>query len=192
MKREILVWIGAALLIAVQSASAADDRGSLQGIVSDAAGRPVAGAFVKLRNSEKRLSFMVISQAEGRFEANDLPAGRYVAQGVGGNHQSPVSGPVGVAANGSATINLSLSDQRGPRLPPAWPHKLPEAQIPGISPEPPDGDGKDLVMEKCRSCHTLQRIMVQRADRADWDHSALVRALEGMAGVEVAAGVKQE
>ena len=176
--------IGAALLIAVQSAGAADDRGSLQGVVSDTAGRPVAGAFVKLRNSERRLTFMVISQAEGRFEANDLPAGRYVAQGVGGDYQSPVSAPVGVAATGSATINLSLSDERGPRLPPAWPHKLPEAQIPGMSLELPDGDGKDLVMEKCRSCHTLQRIMVQRADRADWDHSvAAMRARMGLANV---------
>jgi streptogramin lyase len=174
MTRRILAWIGAAMLIGAQSAqgvNAADDRGSLQGIVSDAAGRGVAGAFVKLRNAEKRLTFMVISRAEGRFEANDLPAGRWVAQSVGGDRQSPVSAPVGVTAKGSATINLSLSDSRGPRLPPAWPHKLPEAQIAGLSLELPDGDGKDLVMEKCRACHTLQRMMVQRADRADWDHS---------------------
>ena len=73
-------------------------------------------------------------------------------------------------------VNLSLSDKGGPRLPPAWPHKLPEAQIPGMSLELPDGDGKDLVMEKCR-----KRIIVQRAD---WDHSvAALRARVPLANV---------
>jgi len=49
--------------------------GILHGVVKDAAGAPVAGAFVKLNNSERRLTFMVISQAQGRYSVNNLPNG---------------------------------------------------------------------------------------------------------------------
>ncbi len=161
----------AALLIAVQSVQAADERGSVQGVVSDASGRPVAGAFVRLQNPDRRLTFMVISQDQGRFEANDLPPGQYTVQGMGAGFQSNLSAPVSVAARTSANVEVSLTAMRGPMLPAAWPHKLPEAQIPGISLELPPGDAKALVMEKCTVCHTLQRIVVQRADSADWDHS---------------------
>ena len=59
----------AALLFAAQAAQAASDRGSVEGVVRDSAGQPVTGAFVKLRNSEARLTFMVISQTGGRFQA---------------------------------------------------------------------------------------------------------------------------
>ena len=88
----------AALLIAVQSVQAADERGSVQGVVSDASGRPVAGAFVRLQNPDRRLTFMVISQDQGRFEANDLPPGQYTVQGMGAGFQSNLSAPVSVAA----------------------------------------------------------------------------------------------
>src|SRR5258708_20214358 len=73
----------AAALIAASSVQAADDRGSVQGVVNDASGQPVAGAFVKLKNADRRLIFMVISEGQGRFEAKDLPPGLYKVHGVG-------------------------------------------------------------------------------------------------------------
>jgi hypothetical protein len=39
---------------------------------------------VKLKNDQKRLTFMVVSREQGRFEAKDLPPGSYRVQGVGG------------------------------------------------------------------------------------------------------------
>src|ERR1700724_2007718 len=70
-------------LIAAQSAFAADDRGSVQGVVNDASGKPVVGAMVKLKNADRRLTFMVPTQEAGRFEAKDLPVGKYTVQAVG-------------------------------------------------------------------------------------------------------------
>ena len=55
------------LLIAAQSVWAAD-TGTVQGTVSDASGKPVADAFVKLKNDQKRLTFVVTSREQGRFE----------------------------------------------------------------------------------------------------------------------------
>src|ERR1700693_4645151 len=95
--RNLAAGIAAGIvLIATQSAWAADDRGSVQGVVNNASGQPVTGAMVKLKNADRRLTFMVVSQDLGRFEAKDLPVGQYTVQGVGGGFQSNVSAPVSV------------------------------------------------------------------------------------------------
>jgi virginiamycin B lyase len=172
--RNLAVGIAAGVaLIASQSAWAADERGSVQGVVNDASGKPVIGAMVKLKNDERRLTFMVPSQDQGRFEAKDLPVGRYTVQGVGGGFQSAVSAPVAVTANGSAKADVALTAARGPMLPPAWPLRIPEAQVEKTSKDfnaLPAGDNKMLVAQSCTPCHDVQRIMVKRADHADWEH----------------------
>src|ERR1700738_1949841 len=61
--RNLAVGIAAGIvLIATQSVRAADDRGSVQGVVNNASGQPVTGAMVKLKNADRRLTFMVVSQ----------------------------------------------------------------------------------------------------------------------------------
>src|SRR6266700_6875784 len=128
--RNLAVGIAAgAALVAVQSAQAADERGSVQGVVTNASGQPVTGAFVKLKNAERRLTFMVPSQDQGRFEAKDLPVGQYTVQGVGGGFQSNVSAPVSVTANASAKADVALSAARGQMLPPAWPLRITEKDV---------------------------------------------------------------
>ena len=160
----------AAATVTFQPVQAAPDRGSVQGVVTDASGQPVVGALVKVKNPERRLTFLAISQDKGQFRADELPAGRYVVQGVGGNFQSDPSAPLDVAAGQSAKLDVSLTKARGPMLPPAWPQRIPEAQIPGVSLEPPPGDGKDLVEARCTTCHDLQRVVVKRSDQGDWAH----------------------
>src|SRR5437588_8156082 len=78
----------AALLIATLSVASAQNNGAVTGVVNDASGRPVVGAFVKLKNEQKRLTFMVVSRQQGRFEAKNLLPGSYRVQGVGGELQS--------------------------------------------------------------------------------------------------------
>ncbi len=164
-----------AVLIAAQSIAAAQDRGSVQGVVSDASGQPVAGAFVKLKNDQRRLTFMVVTQAQGRFEAKDLPPGTYQVQGVGAGYQSQWFNNVTVTAGGEgAKVGLSLSERQGPTLAPAWPQRIPEADVLKASIDPkdlPEGDGKSLVAEKCNSCHDLRRVVVKRSSHDDWDHT---------------------
>src|SRR5262249_24474685 len=101
------------LLLAAPAARAADDRRSVQGVVNDASGKPVAGAFVNLKNADRRLPFMVISQDGGRFEAKALPVGQYKVQGVGAGLESEWSAAVGVAAGQSAKLGLSLTKKSG-------------------------------------------------------------------------------
>jgi streptogramin lyase/mono/diheme cytochrome c family protein len=164
-----------ALLLAMVSAAPAQTTASVTGVVNDASGQPVTGAFVKLKNDQKRLTFMVVSRAQGRFEAKDLPPGSYRVQGVGGDRQSKWSPEVAVAAGGEgAKVTLALTDARGPALAPAWPHRVPEAQAEKASKDPkdlPEGEGKQLVADFCNSCHDLQRTVANRSDPDHWGHT---------------------
>src|SRR5262249_41003038 len=114
-----------ALVLGAQSAMALDNAGSLQGVVKNAAGQPVTGAFVRLKNADKRLTFMVPSQAGGAYSAKDLPPGNYTVQAIGGSNQSAISAPVAVSANKASTMDVALSNARGPMLTPAWPGRVP-------------------------------------------------------------------
>jgi streptogramin lyase/mono/diheme cytochrome c family protein len=165
----------AALLVATISVASTQTNDSVTGVVNDASGNPVTGAFVKLKDDQKRLTFMVVSREQGRFEAKDLPPGSYRVQGVGGELQSKWSPEVAVGAGGdSAKVRLTLTEARGPALAPAWPHRIPEAQAEKVSKDPknlPEGEGKQLVAEYCNSCHDLQRTVANRSDPDHWAHT---------------------
>lgn len=172
-----IIGLGALVLIAGCSRdpveTAADTTqghsGVVAGTVTDNAGQPVAGAFVKLKNPERRLTIMVISQDGGRFTADRLPAGNWVVQGVGGDNQSKWSEPVAVAAQGTAEANVALSDARAADLPAAWPRRIPEEQASLAS--LPEGHGKEIIAERCASCHETTRVAANRVDRATWETS---------------------
>src|SRR3989442_15531274 len=120
---------------------------------------------------------MVISQAEGRYTASNLPAGKYLVQGIGGDMQSNMSSPVDVAAGRPTTADLSLTAQRAPSLPGAWPGRQPGQQggeaAGGSSTPPnlPDGAGKQIALTKCGACHGIQQIASARQDRTRWERT---------------------
>ena len=160
------------MLIGAQAAWA--QNGTIQGVVSDASGQPVVGAFVKVKNDEKRLTFMVISQERGQFSFKDLPVGTYRVQGVGNGMQSEWFPDVKVASGVDAKVGVSLNVKQGTALPPAWPQRIPEADVLKASKDAKDlpaGDGKELVAERCTSCHDVLRIVVKRSNEDDWSHT---------------------
>ena len=107
------------------AASAQGPVGTLTGVITDAAGSTVAGAFVQMRNAERRLNFMVITQEQGKYSIDKLPPGKYVVQAIGGEQQSAPSSPVEVSASKASSVDLSLAVARAPALPPAWPGRSP-------------------------------------------------------------------
>ena len=143
----LMVVAGLAAAVVCTQLMWAQNAGVLQGVVRNSSGMPVSGAFVKLKNEERRLTFMVISQAQGRYMMKNLPAGKYLVQGIGGDMQSEMSAPVDVATGRQATADLSLTVQRAPSLPAAWPGRQPgqlggeAAEGPGAPPNLPDGAG---------------------------------------------------
>ena len=93
-RKAILAVIAAVVpFVSIQSVRAEDFAGSVQGVVKSASGQALPGAYVKLTNAERRLTFMLVSQAQGRFSMNNLPPGNYTVQGVGNGFQSkPTAG----------------------------------------------------------------------------------------------------
>src|SRR6266705_2824357 len=170
-----------AMLLAVAVVSTgvmwAQNTGNVQGVVKSSSGAPISGAFVKLKNEERRLTFMVISQAQGRYTASNLPAGKYFVQSIGGDMQSEMSSPVDVAGGRQATVDLSLTVQRAPSLPGAWPGRQPGQQGgeaaggPSTPPDLPDGAGKQIALAKCGACHGIQQVASARQDRARWERT---------------------
>src|SRR5580704_7449811 len=159
-------------------ASAQGTVGTLTGVITDAAGSAVAGAFVQMRNAERRLNFMVITQEQGKYSIDRLPAGKYVVQAIGGERQSAASSPVEVAAGKASSIDLALNVERAPALPPAWPGRSPgergaeaEAAMGGSGPQLAEGAGKAIIEAKCNSCHDSQRIVRSHANEARWQQT---------------------
>src|ERR1700693_4430663 len=105
----LVAMVATAILCSTYCCRAADNDGILQGVVKNASGQPVSGAFVKLKNAERRLTFMVISQAQGRYVAANLPSGRYTVQGIGDSFQSEWSRTVEISGDKSTRIDLSLT-----------------------------------------------------------------------------------
>jgi len=168
----VLMWVAIAVLCA--QTVRAQNAGTLQGVVKSASGEALSGAFVKLKNAERRLTFMVISQAQGRYTAKNLPPGKYVVQGVGNGFQGDWSAPADVANGKAATVDVSLTVPQAPHLPNAWPGRQP-GQAGGegggggaAQPNLPAGDGQAIAMAKCSACHPVSRLVGYNADRQRW------------------------
>jgi hypothetical protein len=113
----ILAAIAAVVpFVGIHAVSAADFAGSVQGVVKSASGEALPGAYVKLFNPERQLTFMVVSQAQGRYTLNNLPPGNYTVQGVGNGFQSQLT-PVTLTADKPASADVSLTDKQGDAVP---------------------------------------------------------------------------
>jgi streptogramin lyase/cytochrome c5 len=175
--RFTVIFAAVFLFLCGQFALAAENNATVEGVVQDASGKPVTGAFVKLKNNARHLEFMAISQAQGHYTASNLPAGQYVVQGVGGGYQSAVSAPVDVAEGKTAKQDLSLTAKQAPMLPHAWPMRIPEGLNVTIPKDLPEGDGKKLVGARCTACHDAQRFMAFGMPRDRWEFT--VRRMRG-------------
>lgn len=146
------------ILIFSGSVSAAT---TLSGIIKDASGQSVSGAIVKVSGSDTGLSYMVVSQAEGRYHTPELLPGRYLVQALAGGHQSEPE-PVEVGSNEAARLDKVLSTTRvvSPRA--KLMTNTDYAQL------MPAGDGKGLIIATCTRCHGLDRVVPARKSAESW------------------------
>jgi len=169
----ILTSIAATTLLAsAHSVQAADFAGTVQGVVKSASGQALSGAYVKLNNPERRLTFMVVTQADGRYTVNNLPPGDYTVQGIGDGFQSKLT-PVALASGKPATADVSLTEKQGDVVPNGWirsPGRVAGNELDNELPPPnlPAGEGKAIVEQKCGQCHFLHRLTQMRWTHENW------------------------
>ena len=170
--RILAVIAAVAPFVGVQSVQAQDFAGSVQGVVKNASGQALSGAYVKLTNPERRLTFMAISQGQGRYTLNHLPPGNYTVQGIGNGFQSKAT--TVALTDATASADVSLTDKQGDVVPNGWirrpgrvaGNELDQELAPPVLPE---GEGKAIVEAKCGQCHFLHRLTQMRWTKANWE-----------------------
>jgi len=173
-RNRILVLVAAvAPLVSVESVQAQNFAGSVQGVVKSSSGQALPGAYVKLFNTEKRLTFMLVSQDQGRFTMNNLPPGNYTVQGIGNGFQSKAM-PIALTAGKPATADVSLTDKQGNVIENGWirtPGRVAGNELDSelAPPKLPEGEGKAIVEAKCNQCHFLHRLTQMRWTHANWE-----------------------
>jgi virginiamycin B lyase len=173
-RSRVLAVVAAVVLFgSVHAIRAADFAGSVQGVVKNASGQALPGAYVKLINQERRLTFMLVSRADGSYTMNNLPPGDYTVQGIGNGFQSTLT-PVNLTAGGPATADVSLTDKQGDVIANGWirrPGRVAGNELDNELAPPvlPDGEGKAIVEQKCSQCHFLHRLTQMRWTHDNWE-----------------------
>jgi streptogramin lyase len=140
---------------------------TITGVVKNASGAPVEGAFVRVRNVEKGLTFMVVSQAQGRYTTPNLLPGKYMVEAIGGNiQQGSATGPVDAASGQQTKWDVELSVARKPIS------ERKRLRQPDFAAVMPDGPAKQIVLTKCVACHDLEGVDTRTlrilGSRAQW------------------------
>jgi streptogramin lyase len=133
---------------------------TVTGTVKGPDGAPFEGAFVVAVNAKTKISVSVLSDKQGRYRVDNLPAGDYTVRvrAVGYN-VDPRSG-VALAADQNASFDFPLKQGtvRWSDLNLYQGKKL-----------MPDGKGKDVLSQNCFICHGFQtRMAAVRRDEDGW------------------------
>jgi len=163
----------ASLAMNVGAARADGFAGRIEGVVKSATGQALPGAYVKLTNVQRRLTFMAVTQAQGHYALGNLPPGNYNVQGVGNGFESKFT-PVSLTEAKPATADLSLTDKQGPAVANGWirtPGRVAGNELDSelAPPKLPEGPGKAIIEAKCNQCHYLHRLTQERWSHANWE-----------------------
>src|SRR5580700_1965864 len=101
---KFLALAGLALFLAASCYGA-----TLSGTVKGPDGAPVEGAFVQAQNTKTKISLFVLSDHEGHYRVDQLPAGEYRVQvKATGLRADPKSG-VALTSNQSVVLDIPLA-----------------------------------------------------------------------------------
>jgi len=143
------------IVFALSSADAATITGTVKG----PDGAPFRGAFVQARQAQMRMTVSVLTDNEGRYVVENLPAGDYRLGIRAAGFTAPVKNDIKLTAEASLSHDFAL--QKGTVR---WTEI---SILQGIE-LLPNARGKNVLVEDCMSCHGFQSRM-----------AATVRDLDG-------------
>ncbi len=139
-----------ALLGLAFSFAATFHAATISGTVKGPDGKPVEGAFIQAQNTKTKMSFFVLSDGQGRYRSEKLPAGEYRVQvKATGLRAEPKSG-VTLAADQTAAIDFSMQ---------AGIVRWNELSIYQAKKLWPEDKAKQTIFVKCFICHGFQTRM---------------------------------
>jgi virginiamycin B lyase len=133
---------------------------AVSGTVKGPDGAPVQGAFVQAQDMKTKMSYFVLSDRQGRYREENLPAGEYRVQiKATGFRAEPKSG-VTLAADQNTSIDFNLQ---------AAPIRWNELSIYQAKKLWPEEKAKQTIFTKCFICHGFQTRMASvRRDADGW------------------------
>jgi len=133
---------------------------TVTGTVKGVDGGPFRGAFVQAQNTKTKITVNVLSDAQGRYRIEQLPAGEYrmTIRAVGFNAE-PRPG-VNLTADQNTSFDFALTKGTV-----RW-SDISQVQAKALF---PPAKGKDLMVQNCSICHAFQSRMASvRRDADGW------------------------
>jgi virginiamycin B lyase len=153
--RNFLAVIG--LCIFFSSASFA---ATLGGTVKGPDGAPFEGAFVQARNAKTHMSFIVLSDSQGRYRVDKLPAGDYQVTSRATGFRNEARQTLTLTADQDASLDVALEKTA---------IRWSELSIYQAKQLLPASAGKDALFARCFICHGFQtRMASMRRDADGW------------------------
>lgn len=152
---KLLALICAAVLFGSIAQSA-----TITGTVKGSDGAPFQGAFVQAQNTKSKITVNVLTDGQGHYRIEQLPAGDYRVQiRAVGYSTTPHTG-VTLTEDQNTSFDFALQ-----KAPVRW-NEISYYQ--GMQFFPPD-KGKDLIQASCSTCHEFQSRMASvRRDEDGW------------------------
>src|SRR5262245_60409874 len=145
---------------------------TVAGAVTGPDGHAFKGAFVQAQNTGTRMTFSVLSDKDGRYRIDQLPAGIYVVQIRTSGYKADAHSGVRLGANDSGTHDFALQPAAV-----RW-NELSMYQGKMLFPE---GKGKEILVQRCWACHGFETRMASvTRDEDGWrDRVAYMRESMG-------------
>jgi hypothetical protein len=160
-KFSALVWMSLSLGASCYGAT-------LSGTAKDPSGTPFEGAFVQAQNTKTKITFMALSDKQGRYRVEKLPVGGYDIQIKATGFRSEPRKGVALQEDQTAPFDFALQ-----KSPVRW-NEISIYQAKKLWPE---SKAKDTIFDKCFVCHGFQTRMASvRRDEDGWkDRVAYMR-----------------
>ncbi len=133
---------------------------TVSGTVKDPDGAPFQGAFVQAQNTKTRMTFMALSDQQGHYRVEKLPAGEYQLQIKATGFRSDPRNGVTLQADQNASFDFAMQ-----KAPVRW-NELSIYQAKKLWPEE---KAKTTIFNNCFICHGFQSRMASvRRDEDGW------------------------
>ena len=139
---------------------------TLTGAVKGPDGAPFEGAFVQAQNTKTHMTFSVLSDKQGRYRVEKLPAGEYQVQARTTGYRSEARMGMTLTADQDASLDFALQ-----KAPVPW-NELSILQAKKLWPA---AKAKDTIFTDCFICHGFQTRMASvTRDAEGWRENGAV------------------
>jgi len=148
------------LISSIILSGAVSQAATITGTVKGPDGTTFQGAFVQAQNTKTKMMISVLSDTQGRYRIEKVPAGEYRVQIRAVGYRSEPHTGVNLSAEQSTSFDFGLE-----KSPVRW-NEINFYQAGQLWPA---GKGKDLIFKECDACHEFQTRMASvTRDAAGW------------------------